>query len=50
MRVVLSPSIILALKKMGSSKIIISNRTKQKAEELKKKYLNLEIIEWGENS
>ena len=42
------PSIILALKKMGSSKIIISNRTKQKAEELKKKYLNLEIIEWGE--
>ena len=28
-------SIILALKKMGTSKIIISNRTKQKAEDLK---------------
>jgi len=30
-------SIILALKKMGVSKIILSNRTKQKAEDLKKK-------------
>ena len=30
-------SIIVALKKMGASKIIISNRTKTKAEEIKKK-------------
>ena len=42
------PSIILALKKMGSSKIILSNRTKEKAEDLKKIYSDLEIIDWGE--
>jgi shikimate dehydrogenase len=41
-------SIILALKKMGSYKIILSNRTKKKAEDLKKKYSDLEVIEWGE--
>ena len=41
-------SIILALKKMGSSKIILSNRTKEKAENLKKIYSDLEIIDWGE--
>ena len=41
-------SIILALKKMGASKIILSNRTKEKAEDLKKKYSYLEIIDWGE--
>ena len=41
-------SIILALKKMGSSKIILSNRTKEKAEALKKIYSDLEIIDWGE--
>ena len=29
------PSIILALRKMGAAKIILSNRTKKKAEELK---------------
>ena len=40
-------SIILALKKMEAAKIIISNRTKKKAEELKKKFSNLEIIDWG---
>ena len=40
-------SIILALKKMGSSKIILSNRTKEKAEDLKKIYSDLEIIDWG---
>ena len=40
-------SIILALKKMGSSKIILSNRTKEKAENLKKIYSDLEIIDWG---
>ena len=40
-------SIILALKKMGTSKIIISNRTKEKAEELKKSFSDLELIDWG---
>ena len=42
------PSIILALKKMEASKIILSNRTKKKAKELKKNFSNLEIIEWGD--
>ena len=42
------PSIILALKKMGTSQIILSNRTKKKAEELKKIFPDLEIINWGE--
>ena len=40
-------SIIIALKKMGAAKIIISNRTKTKAEELKKIFNELEIIDWG---
>ena len=40
-------SIILALRKMGVKKIILSNRTKKKAEELKKTFINLEIIDWG---
>ena len=33
---------------MGVSKIIISNRTKEKAEELKKIFSDLEILDWGE--
>ncbi len=41
------PSIILALKKLGVDKIILSNRTKKKADDLKKKYTDLEIIDWG---
>jgi len=41
-------SIILALKKMKAFKIILSNRTKQKAEDLKKIYSDLEIIDWGQ--
>ena len=41
------PSIIIALKKLGSAKITLSNRTKEKAEDLKKIYANLEIIDWG---
>jgi len=40
-------SIILALKKMKVSKIILSNRTKEKAEDLKKTFDDLEIIDWG---
>ena len=43
-----APSIILALKRLGASEIIVSNRTKEKAENLKKIYLNLNIINWGE--
>ena len=42
------PSIIVALKKMGASKIIISNRTKNKAVDLKKSFIGLEIVDWGE--
>ena len=41
-------SIILALRKMKVSKIIISNRTRKKAEEFKKIFSDLEIIDWGE--
>jgi shikimate dehydrogenase len=41
------PSIILALKRMKVSKIKISNRTKEKAENLKELFRNLEIIQWG---
>ncbi len=40
-------SIILALKKLEASTIILSNRTKEKAENLKKIYKDLEIIDWG---
>jgi len=42
------PSIILSLKKMGASKIILSNRTKKKAEDLKKTFSYVEVIDWGE--
>ena len=44
------PSIIFALKKMEISKITLSNRTKKKAEDLKKIYSDLEVIDWGEVS
>ena len=40
-------SIILSLKKMGVSRIILSNRTKKKAEDLKKIYRDIEIVDWG---
>ena len=40
-------SIIIALKKMGAAKIIISNRTKTKAEDLKFFFNELEIVDWG---
>jgi len=40
-------SIIIALKKMGAAKIIISNRTKNKAEDLKFFFSELEIVDWG---
>ncbi len=40
-------SIILALKKLGANKIMLSNRTKERAENIKKKYKDLVIIDWG---
>tara|TARA_B100000900_G_scaffold74196_1_gene59148 strand:- start:128 stop:922 length:795 start_codon:yes stop_codon:yes gene_type:complete len=42
------PSIIFALKKMNVSKIFISNRTKEKAEDLKSQFHNLEVLDWGD--
>ena len=42
------PSIIFALKKMNVSQIIVSNRTKKKAEDLKSQFNNLEILDWGD--
>jgi shikimate dehydrogenase len=44
------PSIIFSLIKMKVSKITISNRTKEKAVNLKKIYKDLEIIKWGDIS
>jgi len=43
-------SIVLALIEMNVSKIIISNRTKTRAENLKKLFNKLEIIEWGDKT
>ncbi len=40
-------SIIFALKKMNVSNITISNRTRQKAEDLKILFHNLNVVEWG---
>ena len=42
------PSIIFALNKMKALEIMISNRTKNKAERLKKLSSNLKVIDWGE--
>ena len=41
-------SIIIALKRLEVGKIILSNRTKEKAENLKKMYPDIEILNWGE--
>ena len=41
------PSIIVALNRMGASKIILSNRTQENAESLKKKYPFISLINWG---
>lgn len=43
-------SIIVALKKMGVSKIKITNRTISEINILKKKYQDLNVIDWGQNS
>ena len=42
------PSIIFTLKKMKVSQIIVSNRTKEKAEKLKDLFQDLNIVNWGE--
>ena len=41
------PSIIFALKNMHVQEIIISNRTKEKAENLRVLFTDLKILEWG---
>jgi len=41
------PSIIYALEKSGVSKIIVSNRTKRRAEDLKKNFPKTTVVEWG---
>ncbi len=43
-----APSIVLALKRLGAAKITLSNRTKEKAENIKKIYSDLKILDWGE--
>ena len=42
------PSIIYALKKMNASKIFVSNRTKEKAEDMQNQFDDLHILDWGE--
>ena len=42
------PSIVYALKKMNASKIILSNRTREKAEALKNIFKDLSVLDWGE--
>ena len=42
------PSIILALRKLGAAKINLSNRTREKAENLKLNFSYLEITDWGQ--
>ena len=41
------PSIIYALEKLGVSKITVSNRTKQKAQNLKKRFSDINVVDWG---
>ena len=41
------PSIIFALNKMNVSEIIISNRTRQRADDLKSQFKILNVIDWG---
>ena len=42
-----SSSIIVALNNMNTKKIFLSNRTRAKAENLKKMFTEVEIIKWG---
>ena len=41
------PSIIFALQKMRVAEINISNRTIEKAENIKTQFINIKVIEWG---
>ena len=43
-----SSSIIYSLQKMGAANITLTNRTKQKALEIKKNFQDLKIVDWGE--
>ena len=43
-----APSIIYSLRKMNVSKITLSNRTKEKAENIKNLFKDIEIVDWGE--
>ena len=42
------PSIIFALNKMKVSEITISNRNKDRAENLKNSFKNIKIVNWGD--
>ena len=42
------PSIVYSLLGMGCKKIFLSNRTIEKAENIKKKFNEIEILKWGE--
>ena len=42
------PSIVYASMKMRSSEILISNRTREKAEKIKNIFDNVKLISWGE--
>ena len=42
------PSIVYASMKMGSSEILISNRTKEKAQKIKNTFNNIKLVNWGE--
>ena len=41
------PSLIFALNEMNVSEIIISNRTRQKADDLKSQFKIIDVIDWG---
>lgn len=41
------PSIIFTFNKMKANKVIVSNRTKERAESLKSMFKNIDIVEWG---
>ena len=42
-----TPSVIVGLKKLGTENIVVTNRTKENALRLKKKFDFLRILEWG---
>ena len=42
------PSIIFSLIKMEASKVIVSNRTKKKAENLKLFFKDIDVVDWGQ--